>query len=90
MRELKNAVQYAVIACGKPIIHLDDLPPELWNPPADETQAEFNVEGKDEQSRILTALEAAKGNRTRAAQLLGIGRATLYRRIRELGMRLED
>ncbi|MGR8981540.1 MAG: sigma 54-interacting transcriptional regulator [Gammaproteobacteria bacterium] len=38
----------------------------------------------DERQRILNALEQAKGNRSLAAKLLGIGRATLYRRLADL------
>jgi len=39
-----------------------------------------------ERHQILHALEVAGGNRTRAAQLLGINRATLFRKLRRLGL----
>jgi len=41
-----------------------------------------------EQRHILQALEATKGDRQRAAKLLGIGKTTIYRKIKEYG--LED
>jgi len=41
-----------------------------------------------EQRAILQALEATKGDRLRAAKLLGIGKTTIYRKLKEYG--LED
>ena len=40
----------------------------------------------DEAARVMAALKWVKGNRTRAATLLGVSRATLYRRMKELGI----
>jgi transcriptional regulator of acetoin/glycerol metabolism len=37
----------------------------------------------DEKARLLAAINQAKGNRTMAARLLGVSRATLYRRLTE-------
>jgi transcriptional regulator of acetoin/glycerol metabolism len=42
-----------------------------------------------ERAAIVSALAAAKGNRTRAAGIAGIGRATLYRKMRAYGIDLE-
>ena len=39
-----------------------------------------------EQKLILATLDAAGGNKTRAAEMLGIGVRTLRRRIQELGL----
>jgi DNA-binding NtrC family response regulator len=45
---------------------------------------------EEEEQRLLTrALRATKGNVRRAAQLLGIGRATLYRKIQQYQLRLQ-
>jgi two-component system response regulator AtoC len=45
---------------------------------------------EEEEQRMLTrALRATKGNVRRAAQLLGIGRATLYRKIQQYQLRLQ-
>lgn len=45
---------------------------------------------EEERARIRDALARAGGNRTRAARLLGIGRATLYRRMESLGIDSDD
>ncbi len=39
-----------------------------------------------ERDAVVDALRAAGGNRTRAARTLGIGRNTLYRKLREFGV----
>jgi transcriptional regulator of acetoin/glycerol metabolism len=46
--------------------------------------------GADERTRILTALTHAGGNRSAAARLLGISRATLYRKLALLGIAPEE
>jgi len=62
---------------------LVDLPAEI----AEATQLSGPPSGADdERSRILDALRTSGGNRARAARLLGIGRATLYRHLAELGI----
>jgi DNA-binding NtrC family response regulator len=44
------------------------------------------VRASSEQKRLLTALDQAGGNRTIAARILGISRATLYRHLTKLGL----
>ena len=82
VRELQSAIESACIGCKGSVIQTEDLPPELSDPvlpPSVSASAE-----EDAESRLLAALQAAKGSRTTAARLLGISRATLYRRLREL------
>ncbi len=82
VRELRNALEYAVVRCQGAMIRPDDLPPELL-----EFQGATDAkQGVDETERVLAALKWARGNRTRAATLLGVSRATLYRRLKELGV----
>ncbi|MDY0168029.1 MAG: sigma-54 dependent transcriptional regulator [Thermoguttaceae bacterium] len=83
VRELRNALEFAVICSRGSVIQPEDLPPEVLEVHSEESAAET---ASDEHDRILTALERGRGNRTRAAELLGISRATLYRRLRELGI----
>jgi DNA-binding NtrC family response regulator len=83
VRELRNALEFAVIRAQGSIIRPEDLPPELIEfVPA----TEADPQSLDETDRVRSALKWARGNRTRAAATLGISRATLYRRLRELGI----
>ncbi|HVO25823.1 MAG TPA: sigma 54-interacting transcriptional regulator [Candidatus Margulisiibacteriota bacterium] len=82
VRELKSAVEFAIVRSKGHVIEAGDLPAEIvaGNPPP----AALEAEGADERQRLLAALKAARGNRVAAARLLGISRATLYRRLAEL------
>lgn len=75
VRELRSAVEYAVIHSASPRLTVADLPPELGG----DLDAIGGAETEGE--RILRALEEANGNRSKAARLLGISRATLYRKL---------
>ena len=88
VRELRNGLEYAVIRARSSIVQLEDLPPELLKiiPLADREQADQEDAGIADPDRLQAALRRARGNRTRAAALLGISRATFYRRLRELGL----
>lgn len=91
VRELKACVEYAVVYSQAARIGVLDLPPELQSPvAAASTLPRENLlpEG-DERSRIRAALEQTRGNCSKAAQLLGISRATFYRRLEQLGLKRE-
>ena len=81
VRELKNAVEFATIRTHGPRIEPEDLPPELRRKAASFQPTD------DESQRILAALEQTGGNRRRAAELLGMSRATFYRRLTSLGLK---
>jgi transcriptional regulator of acetoin/glycerol metabolism len=84
VRELKNALGYAVIHCPGTTIGLEHLPPEvLEGSPAPGAASDLP---EDERERIVAALERTGGERKAAAALLGIGRATLYRKLTQYGL----
>jgi DNA-binding NtrC family response regulator len=78
VRELRNGLEAALIRASGEVLRVDDLPPEIRDAPAAEPPS-----SPDEAERIRAALEQTDGNRTEAAELLGISRATLYRRLDE-------
>jgi DNA-binding NtrC family response regulator len=89
VRELKHAIHFAVIGASGASIDSSDLPPEIRSEPirkrstrSEQVAAELPLSG-DERERLLQALSRAGGNRTRAARLLGMSRATFYRRLSE-------
>ena len=80
VRELRSAIEFAVIGCRTEIIQSDDLPPEIIQ--AAELATSIPADPlMDEKARFLDALARSRGNRALAARLLGISRATLYRRL---------
>jgi len=99
VRELENVIHRSVLACRGEEIALADLPPDLRS--ATPTVARARAESSEdllgeeeevvplrelEQRAIRKALRLTRGSVGRAAKLLGIGRATLYRRLAELDL----
>jgi PAS domain S-box-containing protein len=80
VRELRSAIEFTLIHCAGNVIQTEDLPPEVF-PPGEAVPADAPL---DERSRFLQALDRSRGNRALAARLLGISRATLYRRLADL------
>jgi len=99
VRELKNAVDHCIIHCRGSVIQEQYLPDEIreasppahtavLQPPADSPAATVTRQTweTDETHEIMEALRKARGNRSRAAKLLNISRATLYRKLEKLNI----
>jgi DNA-binding NtrC family response regulator len=84
VRELQHTLGYAVIHCPGNTIELEDMPPEVLEHARPVAVAEDLP--ADERERILAALARAGGERKAAAVLLGVSRATLYRRMAQHGI----
>jgi two-component system, NtrC family, response regulator AtoC len=90
VRELFSVLECAVLRAGEGRIDAQHLPAEVRSMATeghDALMARYRaVTGEeDERTRILAALEAAHGVRARAAEILGMGRTTLWRKLRQLG-----
>lgn len=83
VRELKGVIESAAVTAKGPIIEVTDLPAELLKPAAVPAGAALDAR---EREHVRLALDRTHGNRAAAARLLGVSRATLYRRLRELGL----
>jgi DNA-binding NtrC family response regulator len=84
VRELENALERAVVLARADQIGADDLPPEVGAAPsAIQTASEIRTLAELERDYIAAALRASGGNRAKAAHRLGIGAATLYRKLKQ-------
>ena len=85
IRELRNVIENAFAVGEGPVLRLEDLTPELRGerPIPSRTDEPENLD-QMERRRILEALGRSGGRRAEAAEELGISRATLWRRMREL------
>lgn len=83
VRELKSALESAAIHCKGPVIQAQDLPLEVRAarlPP----QSHGTDETPDGRARIMEALRECDGHRGKAALMLGMSRATFYRKLAKL------
>lgn len=88
IRQLRNCIESAVVMCGGNEITLADLPPTVGEAGAD---GEITIPigtTLDEAERIVISqtLAANKGNKSKAADVLNIGRKTLHRKLAEYGI----
>ena len=90
VRELINALQFAAVRCTGRVIEISHLPPEVVcgeegaEPlPAQAAGRKPGRKAKLNEVAVRNALLAAGGNKVKAAKILGVGRATLYRFLNE-------
>lgn len=86
VRQLKNAMEYSVSMAEGPIIRACDLPDELINSLPYENPSNPLSMSENERTAIEKALDYTNNNLRETAKVLGIGRATLYRKLREYGL----
>jgi two-component system response regulator HydG len=96
MRELENAICGAVALSHETVLDIADFPTQLHSLNARSSNAEATTKPKSkeetimpiiemEKSAILGAIERLHGDKLLAAKLLGIGKTTLYRKLKEYG-----
>jgi two-component system response regulator AtoC len=97
VRELRTTIEHGVVMSNDAVIDIRHLPQFLLSQPDQAGQSplprkitldatpDFNLHSL-ETNTIRTALTTAGGNRTHAAELLGVSRRTLQRKLKELGL----
>jgi DNA-binding NtrC family response regulator len=100
VRELRNTIEYAFVLCHESLIGLQHLPPRLTRTKPG-NRAHLPTDTRDqrdslrtsalvqERDRLVQALREAGGSRSRAAELLGVSRVTVWKRIKKFGLQAE-
>jgi DNA-binding NtrC family response regulator len=88
VRELENAIERAVALGSGPILHVGDLPSNLQYPTSERVPEKDELLPLEELERraILRTLRETSGDKLAAARLLGIGKTTLYRKLKQYHM----
>jgi len=88
VRQLKNVVERTVVLTAGPKIGLRDLPGEVFSKTG--VYSTLPISGQTlkelESSAVRGALERSGGNKTRASDILGISRKSLYKKMRDFGI----
>jgi two-component system response regulator HydG len=100
IRELENSIERACALSSGPVLHLGDLPTQLQQQAIDTRNAAIphpDAAGHEdsppvktladlERDAILGTIRRLNGDKLQAAKLLGIGKTTLYRKLKEYGI----
>ncbi|MHC4193909.1 MAG: sigma-54-dependent transcriptional regulator [Planctomycetota bacterium] len=92
IRQLRNCIRTMVVMCDHKELDVQDIPPDIRrvHQLAEGTRTPRDLAGVSlgdlEKQAIIDTLARTKGNREKAAKILGIGERTLYRKIKEYNL----
>jgi PAS domain S-box-containing protein len=89
IRELENVIERAFVFCKDPLVGVTHLPQQLRTPGAGAAlQSLSHVKDFDELEKLYlqSVLNETGGSKIKAAERLGIHKATLFRRLKRLGL----
>lgn len=84
VRELQNKVKRAVLMARQPVIEADDL--NIRTEDTDDGINLFPENETEDRLSVIRALEACRGHRKRAAEMLHMDPSTLYRKMKKYGL----
>ena len=87
VRELRNVIEKMCVLSSGGKLTLEDVPLEIVRPAAEVAFRPSQTLEETEKAKILSVLDTCKGNKSRAAEVLGISRRTLHRKINEWGLK---
>jgi transcriptional regulator with PAS, ATPase and Fis domain len=83
VRELRNAMEKMVVLSSGGMLDVADIPSHMRNHFQETEVLATGTLEETERAKIFAALKNANGNKTLAAEKLGISRRTLYRKLDE-------
>ncbi len=88
VRELKSAFEYAFVVCHESIIQPYHLPPDIikCREGSNKEKKSFRNQDNSIKKELISALEQSKGNRSRAAEILGVSRVTVWNRMNKFNI----
>ncbi|HXR33474.1 MAG TPA: sigma-54 dependent transcriptional regulator [Verrucomicrobiae bacterium] len=92
VRELENTIERAVALSSGPLVCVHDLPTNLQYPTTERAPEKEELLPLDELERraILSTLRQTGGDKQAAARMLGIGKTTLYRKLKQYQIERTD
>lgn len=89
VRELRSAFEYAFVTCQETLIQPHHLPGAVFSTKKARPRPQHAAADRkeEEKTQLLRALEQAGGNRSLAAQILGVSRVTVWNRMKRCGIR---
>ncbi len=88
VRELSNVIERGIILAENDLITVQSLPADIANNfDGSGTTMPFPTLAQQEEKLIMRVLTYVNNNKTEAAKILGIGRKTLYRKLKDMGIK---
>ena len=89
VRELRNTIEYAMVLCPGELIDLHHLPGKMFkNNYHEKPSHAFSNQLNSERDMLLETLEKTGGNQSKAAEILGVSRVTVWKRMKKYGIQL--